>query len=53
MGVLNRKIYHLYVSNLKLIYEEGDVYNTENEGLLSKLSRKYCECVFDTLSGHV
>lgn len=53
MGVLNRKIYHLYISDLKPIYEEGDVYNTENEGLFSNLLREYCECGFDALSGHI
>lgn len=31
MGVL-RKIYQLYISDLKPTYEEGNIYNTENEG---------------------
>lgn len=34
IGVLNRKIYHLYISNLKPIYEETDVYNTANRPFL-------------------
>lgn len=46
IGVLNRKIYHLYISNLKPIYEETDVYNTKHAGLFSNLSRKYCEWAF-------
>lgn len=50
IGVLNGEIYRLYISDLKPICEESDVYNTADVDLLS---RKDGECFFSNFSGDV